>query len=144
MVLGGDEALALTREDPLFHQPGVTVLGHRDDVPQLLPDCAMTINPQTGIRGSAVKLVESLSAGRICVSTEQGARGFNDQGFESLVVVPDVATMQGPIVDLLLDVDVRHRREVPDVERLCGYQWSACARIQRDLYDVLMGERVNT
>src|SRR5207248_2099432 len=72
VVLGGDEGIALTRDDPLFRQAGVTVLGHRDDVPRLLSACTMTINPQTGIRGSAVKLVESLSAGRVCVSTEQG------------------------------------------------------------------------
>ena len=45
------------------------VVGHRDDVPALLARCALTINPLAQIRGSAVKLVESLAAGRVCVTT---------------------------------------------------------------------------
>ena len=78
LVLGGDESAEAVAQEPAFAQPGVTVSGHRDDVPALLAQCALTINPLAGIRGSAVKLVEALAAGRVCVSTADGARGFRE------------------------------------------------------------------
>lgn len=137
-VLAGDEGVAPTRNDPVFHQPGVTVLGHRDDVPRLLDACTMSINPLTAIRGSAVKLVESLSAGRVCVSTEAGARGFHDQGFSGLVIVPDVQAMAGPIIHLLTNAPERHRLEAPDRTKLAPYQWSACAALQREVYAAVL------
>ena len=68
-ILGGDESLAIARGEPAFAQAGVQVLGHRDDVPRLLAQCTLAINPLTRIRGSAVKLVETLAAGRVCVTT---------------------------------------------------------------------------
>ena len=75
-ILGGDEHPQYTRDAEAFAQAGVEVQGHRDDVPDILGASTLTINPQQSIRGSAVKLVESLAAGRVCVSTAAGARGF--------------------------------------------------------------------
>ena len=76
-----------------FDAEGVQVVGHRDDVPALLAQCALTINPLAHIRGSAIKLVESLAAGRVCVTTVDGARGFAIGAPPGLVIVPDVAAM---------------------------------------------------
>jgi len=93
--------------NPRSRSPASRSLGHRDDVPQLLSECALTINPLAGIRGSAVKLVESLAAGRACVSTSAGARGFLDDVPPGLVAVPDVPSMAAP------RDRAPHRRRVP-------------------------------
>lgn len=134
VILGGDEALQITRGDPLYAQAGVHVLGHRDDMPAELAGSALTVNPQLAIRGSAVKVIESLCAGRVCVSTEDGARGLNDAGLEALVTVPDVAAMAEAVIGLLRDPEERRRRERPDLARLRAFQWDACAAPLRALY----------
>ncbi len=138
VVLGGDEALQQRVASPALQQDGIHIHGHRDDVPAFLRDCALTINPLRGIRGSAVKLIESLSAGRACVTTRDGARGFQDDGFAGLIVVDDVPAMVEPIVRLLSDAATRHRLERPDRARLQHYQWDTCARIASELYGALL------
>ncbi len=110
-ILGGDEALAHVAQEPLLRQDGVTVHGHRDDVPALLAASALAINPLAGIRGSAVKLAETLAAGRVCISTREGARGFAGAGSAGLVLVDDAAAMRAPVAQLLADRGERHRRE---------------------------------
>ena len=140
VVLGGDESAAVVASDGALRQDGVTVLGHRDDVESVLREAALTINPLTGIRGSAVKLIESLSAGRICVSTEDGARGFAAGRFDALVTVADVAAMAAPIVDLLSDANRRHALEAADLGRLAEHQWAHCAQRLRELYQRLVSD----
>jgi glycosyltransferase involved in cell wall biosynthesis len=135
-ILGGDEHAAWTRGDPRFGAEGVEVLGHRDDVPRLLAQCALTINPLTGIRGSAVKLVESLAAGRVCVTTVEGARGMTAP-LAALSVVDRVAAMAQPIIGLLRDPALRHRREAPDRAALAPFGWDESVARQRALYDAL-------
>ena len=137
-ILGGDDAPARVAADPLFAQPGVEVLAHRDDVPALLRAAALTVNPLVGIRGSALKLIESLSAGRVCVSTEEGARGFGGNGLAALVQVRTVADMAAPIIALLLDPAARREREAPEERALAPFQWPQCAAIQADLWRTLL------
>ena len=134
VVLGGDEAPSVAAADPLFAQPGVSVLGHREDVASMLSDCALTINPLAAIRGSPVKVIESLSAGRACVTTAEGARGFVDLLLPGLVVAPSVAGMAEPIARLLGDARERHAVEHPDPASLAPFQWDACARPLEALY----------
>ena len=138
VVLGGDEAPRYLNGDRLFAQPGVQLLGHRDDVPELLQQSALTINPLRGIRGSAIKLVESLLAGRACVSTAEGARGFAGCALPGLVVVPKVEDMAAPIVALLRNEADRHRVEAPDASELTPFEWRHCAALQRGLYRDLL------
>ena len=139
-VLGGDDAARHVDGDAAFALPGVEVVGHRDDVPALLEASALTINPVADIRGSSIKVIESLTAGRACVSTAAGARGFHDAQLAGLVVAEDVASMVDPIVRLLRDVPLRHRVEAPETARLARYQWAHCAGLQRALYDALLGD----
>lgn len=135
-ILGGDEHPEWTRDDPLFASDGVQVLGHRDDVPRLLADSALTVNPLVNIRGSAVKLVESLAAGRVCVSTADGARGMA-VAVPGLVVADDVAAMADPVIELLRDTALRQRLEVPERTLLAPFGWDASVAQQRALYDAL-------
>jgi GT2 family glycosyltransferase len=137
-ILGGDEHATLRGDEDAFSAPGVEVLGHRDDVPRLLAASALTINPLAAIRGSAVKLVESLAAGRACVSTADGARGFAASAHTGLVIVPGIADMAAPIIRLLQDAAERHRREQPDPRALEPFGWPHAVRRQRALYDELL------
>jgi glycosyltransferase involved in cell wall biosynthesis len=98
----------------------------------------LTLNPLTGIRGSSIKVIESLAAGRACVSTEDGARGFIDAGFAGLLTTSSVAEMAGTVIELLRDEERRHRIEVPDAARLANYQWCRCAERQSALYRSLL------
>jgi len=134
LILGGDEHRARTAAEPLFAQPGVTVYAHREDVGELLAGSAMSINPLSGIRGSAIKLAESLIAGRVCVSTLEGARGFLADPPPGLVTVADVPAMARAVIDLLKDVDARHRRELPRIDIVERYGWRHSVELQEGLY----------
>jgi len=138
-VLGGERALNRTNGIAPFAQPGVTVLDHRDDVSALLERSTLTINPLSGIRGSPIKVIESLTAGRACVTTEDGARGFADAGLPGLVSARSIDAMAEPIVRLLTDASLRHRLERPDPVKLGRWQWESCAAILRRLYADLSG-----
>ena len=127
LILGGDEHAHWTAGEPQFDAEGVQVVGHRDDVPALLAQCALTINPLAQIRGSAIKLVESLAAGRACVTTVAGARGFATGAPPGLVIVPDVAAMADPIIDLLAHPERRHALEAPAPGALDRYAWEHSA-----------------
>jgi glycosyltransferase involved in cell wall biosynthesis len=135
-ILGGDEHVQWTRDDPAFTADGVEVLGHRDDVQHLLAQSALTINPLVDIRGSAIKLIESLAAGRMCISTADGARGMNAH-LPGLVVVDGVAAMAAPIIALLQDPDVRRRAEAPDRDVLAPFGWERSVARLAALYDAL-------
>lgn len=137
-VLGGDGAPRRVADDPLFARDDVEVLDHREDVAGELAACALTVNPLMRIRGSPIKLVESLAAQRVCISTREGARGFASDGFDGLIVVEDVAAMAAPVAQLLRDDVTRHRRESADAPRLARYTWAASADAQLALYRRLM------
>jgi glycosyltransferase involved in cell wall biosynthesis len=137
-ILGGDEAPATVAGDELFAQPGVSVLGYRDDVPELLSECALTVNPLSGIRGSSIKVIESLAAGRACVSTEEGARGVDGAAFPGLITVGQVADMAAPVIDLLTHTEKRRRIEMPPRSEIERFQWQHCAGIQSALYRTLL------
>jgi hypothetical protein len=126
------------RDAPLFAQAGVTVLGHRDDVARILAAHALAINPLTGIRGSAVKLVETLALGRVCVSTVEGARGFLSAPPPGLVTTGTVAGMAEPVARLLSDERARHRLEAPVAQELDRYEWHHSVARQRELFDALL------
>jgi len=138
VILGGEEAPARIADDAAFLQDGVTVLEHREDVSELLAASALTLNPLTGIRGSSIKVIESLAAGRACVSTEDGARGFIHAGFAGLLTTSNVADMAGVVIELLRDQERRHRIEVPDAARLADYRWDRSAERLSALYRALL------
>ncbi len=134
LILGGEGAPARTCGDPIFEQPGVSVVGHRDDVDELLGLSALTLNPLSGIRGSSIKLIESLAAGRVCVSTKDGARGFLNAGLAGLIVANDAGDMAAPIIELLRNEECRRRLERPDGVALQAHTWSRSADELRKLY----------
>jgi len=138
LIVGGEQAPAHIAGDAVFLQDGVTVLEHREDISALLSASAVTLNPLTGIRGSSIKVIESLAAGRACVSTEDGARGFIDAGFAGLLTTSNVADMAGVVIELLRNEERRHRIELPDPARLADYRWDRSAERQGALYRALL------
>ena len=119
-------------------QTGVQVVGHRDDVPALLAQCALTINPLAQIRGSAIKLVESLAAGRVCVTTAAGARGFataRRQAWSSCRTLPPWPTRSSTCS---LDPERRHALEAPAPGALDRYAWEHSAARLSALYAELL------
>lgn len=139
-ILGGAESAAVAAEDARLRGPGVELISAFVDPAPHLAEASLCINPQLEIRGSALKLIESLLAGRVCVSTVQGARGFGDAGLQGLVACDDVAAMAAPIAALLRDAPQRHAQERADGARLDAYTWDALAARQQAAYAELCGE----
>jgi glycosyltransferase involved in cell wall biosynthesis len=144
LILAGDEYPAHVAGHDAFAQPGVVLCGHRDDVPALLTQCAMTINPLEGIRGSAVKIAESLAAGRVCVSTLAGARGYVKPTVAGLVTVATVESMVEPLLALLGDAATRHRLEASACANAGALGWSGSIRNLRALHANLLDAQERT
>jgi hypothetical protein len=140
-VLGGVDAEKRAEGCELFRQPGVTVHDHVDDVEPWLRTCALSVNPIRDNRGTCLKVIQSLAAGRVCVSTREGARGFLSSGLESLIAVERVSQLAEPIARLLEDEAARVKIEVPEAEKLAAFSWERAAETQMAVYERLLGER---
>jgi GT2 family glycosyltransferase len=110
-VLAGREALQARFRHPALQQPGVTVISDFIDPAPALEGCVFTLNPQRDIRGSALKVAESLLARRVCLCTREGARGFGSLQGEALLVADDWPALTQAAITLLQDVGQRRRRE---------------------------------
>ncbi len=140
-ILGGRDGRSLAARFACFRQPGIQIVDHTDDVEPWLSACALTINPLGEMRGSSIKLLESIAAGRVCVSTLEGARGFRDLPSEALVIVPRIEDFIGPLRELLMDEEQRVRREQPADKLLQALSWQQSAAIQADIYRSLAPPR---
>ena len=56
---------------------GVKVLGYVEDLVPIYENCLASVVPVDSGGGTCIKTLESLAYGRICLSTQFGARGFN-------------------------------------------------------------------
>jgi GT2 family glycosyltransferase len=134
VVLGGRDAPRIARGIPCFAQPGVEVCDFAPSIAPYLERCAVTINPLVGIRGSSIKLIESLAAGRVCVSTVDGARGFLADRPAALVTADRIEEF-GPLLErLLLDEPYRLALERPAPGLREASSWSASAQRLLDVY----------
>ncbi len=124
-ILGGHGAREIAQRERCFARESIEIVEYVEDTRDLLDACAVSINPQSELRGSSLKIIESLAAGRACVSTRVGARGWLEQGFQGLVVVERVADFVTPLVRLLLDEDHRLALEAPERGKLAAYSWDA-------------------
>lgn len=124
-----------------FSQPGIVYLEPFSDSRPVLDACAVTINPQYDIRGSSIKLIESLSAGRVCVSTVDGARGFRGAGFPNLIQVSRIEDFLEPLAWILSDEAARLRLEKPSDQQIREHDWSSAAEKLARVYDGYLGQR---
>ena len=133
VILGGSGARALAQGRDCFDQPGIRIVDEHVDPRPFLDRCALTINPLYGMRGSSLKLIESVAAGRICVSTRDGARGVVRAGIPSLIVVDRIEDFGDPIAALIMDEPRRLALERPRPERLAPFTWHHSARVLADM-----------
>ncbi len=133
-VVTGDGGPAQTVADPLFRQPGVRVIGAERDVPGLLAASTLQINPVEGVRGSCLKTIETLAAGRVCVATEDAARGLLHLKPPGLVCCKSVDAMLPVLLELLQDTERRHRLETANDEIVASFDWSVQGRRLQDFY----------
>jgi glycosyltransferase involved in cell wall biosynthesis len=131
-ILGGKGALQMAASHPCFAKSSITILEYVEDVFPFLESCALTINPQAELRGSSIKVIESVAAGRVCVSTRAGARGWLDSNFRGLVVVDGADEFAVQIVDLLTNEAGRVAKEVPEPTKVTACSWEAAGRELRD------------
>ncbi len=128
-VLAGDGAAEHLRREPALASAGVEIIDRFVDPAPYLARATLTLNPQREIRGSALKVAESLLAGRCCISTAAGARGYDASAGPGLVRVADVTAM-GEAIDMLLrDPAHRHAIEAASefVRRQLGWEHSVDA-----------------
>jgi glycosyltransferase involved in cell wall biosynthesis len=140
-ILGGVDARSRASGCDAFRQPGVYVYDHVDDVDPWLQACALTINPIRNNRGSCLKVIQSLAAGRMCISTREGARGFLNSGLRSLIVVETVSEFTEAITALLNDEETRLKLEEPEPNKLERYSWARSAERQMAVYRRLIRGR---
>lgn len=139
-ILGGPESAAQARA-PWLAAPGIDLIDRFVDPGPHLARATLTINPQLSIRGSALKVIESLLAARVCVSTVDGARGFQRSPLAGLRTVADVAAMAPAVIELLANTPLRHTLERADAHTLDGWTWDGIASAQLALYHELIGTR---
>ncbi len=133
VILGGRLATQTARTEACFQQPGVIVCDQVSEVEPYLRGCALTINPLIDIRGSSIKLIESLAAGRVCVSTVDGARGFLER-YPSLIAVDTIEDFAPVLERLILDEPYRLRLERPSSELLNESSWDNSGRRLLEVY----------
>jgi hypothetical protein len=121
--LGGKGVHEFADREARFKQRGVKIFEYVDDARELLKQCAVTINPISGNRGSCRKVVESLAAGRVCVSTREGARGYLELSVPSLLTCETIQDFTAPMLMLLGNVDYRRRLERLDDAQRYKLSW---------------------
>ncbi len=139
-ILGGSNAKQAVIGLDEFRQQGVTVADYVEDTLDWLRSCSLTINPLSGVRGSCIKILESLGAERLCISTFQGARGFGHLMIPQLITVESIGEFELPLLDWLSHPDKRRAAECLSPELRRRLSWKTSASIQARVYDELLGK----
>lgn len=84
---------------------GVNLVGFAEDLRQTYAEAALTIAPSWWGGGTKIKVVESAAMGRVCVVTDQSARGYSSllSGDDAPLVFSDSAESMGRNVARLLE-----------------------------------------
>ncbi len=138
VILGGPESAELQFRHPLLRHRSVHLVSEFVDPAPMLESCALTINPQQEIRGSALKVAESLLARRTCVSTAQGARGFDHLNAGALRICDSWNGMLDELDSLLGNQQLRHQLEQSSEELRNRLTWDGKATQLLALYRNLL------
>ncbi|MBS0590926.1 MAG: glycosyltransferase [Proteobacteria bacterium] len=133
-ILGGADSRAMLDSHPQLAMDGVDFVCTFVDPAPYLAECTLTINPLHDIRGSSIKLIESLLTHRVCVSTASGARGFARENLPALVIAENIPAMVAPIAALIDDAQRRWQLETSGSHALDAHTWDAAAERLFALY----------
>ena len=138
VVLGGPESSSPRFHHEALRQRGVKLVSEFVDPAPVLAASALTINPQQEIRGSALKVAESLLARRVCISTAAGARGFDQLAASALLICDSWPLMLDELDGLLADIDRRHWLEQSSETVRVALSWDGKAEQLLALYRSLL------
>ena len=133
-ILCGDEGLKYADQSPFKH-PQIKLLPHSNKVSEHLQAATMTINPLRDIAGSCLKTIESLAANRMCVSTQDAARGLKHHHLPGLLTIESSEQFVKTISSLLTDEPLRHRLEKSPPELIQDFDWSRRTENQVAAYE---------
>jgi glycosyltransferase involved in cell wall biosynthesis len=129
---------------PMLSHPSVRVLGHRDDVPELMRKSDILVLP-TLEEGSA--LVTSEARGSGCVLLVSEAAGANCRNMENALVhrVGDVSALTQHITLLREDRAALERLRAASLATVSELTWSAAGRMLLEVYrQTLAAHRAET
>jgi len=141
-IVAGRGGPELVKNNPLFALPGIVLLDYVQDLRSLMDQCTLTINPLYGVRGSCLKVIESVCAGRVCLSTREGARGFVRSGLKPLIIVERIEDLDIPIRRFLLNPAERMGLEHSSFAELEHFTWGYSGRKIAEVYRSLLTEAV--
>jgi radical SAM protein with 4Fe4S-binding SPASM domain len=133
-VLGGLDGIRAAKQSP-FNHPNAEYVPYTDDVSSYLDQAAITINPLKNIRGSCLKNLESLAAGRVCVSTKDAARGWIEYHLPGLLIAENDRTFTHLVIEMLKNPGRRHTLEAQMPQALQKFDWASRAQQQLELYN---------
>jgi glycosyltransferase involved in cell wall biosynthesis len=134
IVLGGLDGIRAAKHSP-FNHPNAEYVPYTDDVSSYLDQAAITINPLKNIRGSCLKNLESLAAGRACVSTKDAARGWIEYHLPGLLIAENDRAFTHLVIEMLKNPGRRHTLEAQMPQALQKFDWASRARQQLELYN---------
>jgi hypothetical protein len=86
-------------------------LGFVEDLDPLYDAAAVVVSPVVRGAGTQLKVIEALTRGRVVVTTPYGQRSVPPAASEGCVVADGAAALAGAVMQLVNDVEDRHRRE---------------------------------
>lgn len=127
-VLGGPGAKGFLPQQRLPLPDGVELIdGYVEPAPHYA-ECTLALNPQTDIEGSAIKIAEALAHARVIVSTQAGARGYEQLDSPALKRVASVDAMVPAVSSLLHDAGHRMHGESRARDDIAPWDWQGRAR----------------
>lgn len=120
-ILGGLNAYMYW--SPADSYPGVTSIDGFVNPATYYSNCALVINPQISIEGSAIKIAEALAHGRIIVTTYSGARGYESLFCPALCKVKDLSNMTEVIVRYISHPTERWKTEMTAQPSIQDWSW---------------------
>ena len=99
-----------------------------------LERAALTVNPLRNIRGSCLKTIESLIAGRVCVSTPEAARGWEAYDFPGLLIAENDQAFIRLVIEMLTEPRRRRALETQRPDGSEPFDWAQRAAKQLELY----------
>ncbi len=106
--------------------PAATLIADPPDMRPLFAQAAAIAVPTSARAGTRLKVLQALAAGRVVVSTPEGAAGLGLEAGTHLLVAPLVEPFADALADALLDSSLRERLAQAGREAAARRDWRHC------------------